>query len=100
MYRSPNGELNKLSRSNKLSALSRRLPMRTMLAALSLFVGICVAAPPEIRVIRPIEKEVTDYADFPGHTEASTTVDIRARVAGYLDKVLFEEGSLVKKGDL
>jgi RND family efflux transporter MFP subunit len=56
--------------------------------------------PSKVTVSAPIEKEVTDYADFTGLTMAVGTVEIRARVWGYLDKVAFKEGGLVKKGDL
>jgi RND family efflux transporter MFP subunit len=59
-----------------------------------------VAAPPEVAVCRPVEREVTDFADFTGRTEPSTSVDVRSRVTGMLDKVLFKEGSEVKKGDV
>jgi RND family efflux transporter MFP subunit len=57
---------------------------------------------PEVVVSRPVVKEVTDYEDFPGHTEAIASVDVRARVSGYLDKVLFlnKEGAEVKQGDV
>lgn len=61
---------------------------------------VCSAAPPEVAVVKPIEKEITDFADFTGRTEPSTSVEIRARVSSYLEKVLFKEGSQVKKGDL
>jgi RND family efflux transporter MFP subunit len=43
---------------------------------------------------------VTDYADFTGRTAAVDAVEVRARVLGYLDKVHFKEGALVKQGDL
>jgi RND family efflux transporter MFP subunit len=43
---------------------------------------------------------VTDYADFTGRTAAVDSVEVRARVWGYLDKVNFKEGALVKKGDV
>ena len=45
-------------------------------------------------------KEVTDFEDFTGHTEAMKTVQIRARVSGYLVKVNFEDGAHVHKGDV
>jgi RND family efflux transporter MFP subunit len=67
--------------------------------ALVLFPALAGAAPPEVRVSRPIVREVADQEDFTGRTEASTTVEVRARVAGYLEKVHFEEGAEVKKGD-
>jgi RND family efflux transporter MFP subunit len=56
--------------------------------------------PPEVLVSLPIVREVTDYADFPGRTEAVNAIEVRARVTGYLDKVNFKEGSDVKQGDL
>ena len=48
----------------------------------------------------PIERSVTDYADFTGRTAAVHSVEVRARVDGYLDSVNFKEGALVKKGDV
>jgi multidrug efflux system membrane fusion protein len=60
-------------------------------------------APPEptaVPVSRPVEREVTDYVDFTGRTEAVQSVDIRPRVTGYLVKMPFQEGSEVKEGDL
>lgn len=58
------------------------------------------AAPTTVTVSYPIERNVTDYADFTGRTAAVDSVEVRARVDGYLDTVKFKEGSLVKKGDV
>jgi RND family efflux transporter MFP subunit len=58
------------------------------------------AAPPPVSVSYPVEREVTDYADYTARTAAVDSVELRARVSGYLDKVNFKEGALVKKGDL
>src|SRR4030095_5812801 len=58
------------------------------------------AAPPPVTVSYPVEREVTDYADFTARTAAVDSVEVRARVWGYLDKVNFKEGTLVKKGDV
>src|SRR5271166_5739693 len=58
------------------------------------------AAPPPVTVSYPIEREVTDYADFMARTAAVDSVELRARVSGYLDRVNFKEGALVKKGDV
>ena len=54
---------------------------------------------PEVVVSLPVVKEVTDFEDFTGRTEAVATVQVRARVSGYLDKILFTEGREVKEGD-
>src|SRR5689334_17541682 len=58
------------------------------------------AAPPPVTVSYPVERAVTDYADFTARTAAVDSVELRARVSGYLDKANFKEGALVKKGDL
>src|SRR6476659_7211188 len=59
-----------------------------------------VAAPIPITVSYPVEREVTDFADFPARTAAVDSVEVRAHVWGYLNKVNFKEGALVKKGDV
>jgi RND family efflux transporter MFP subunit len=54
--------------------------------------------PPEVTVDSPVEKYVTDYSNFTGRTCAVVTIKVRARVTGYLDKVFFTDGEIVKKG--
>jgi RND family efflux transporter MFP subunit len=49
----------------------------------------------EVVVSAPVQREVTQYADFNGQTEAVKSVDLRARVGGYLDAVRFEDGDEV-----
>jgi RND family efflux transporter MFP subunit len=56
--------------------------------------------PPEVLVSLPVTRQVKDYVDFPGRTEAVNSIEIRARVTGYLDKVHFQEGTDVEQGDL
>lgn len=55
--------------------------------------------PPLVVIGHPFEKLIVDYEYFTGNTVASETVEIRARVSGYLDKIFFEPGKEVKKGD-
>ena len=55
---------------------------------------------PTVQVAAPVEVEVTDYADFTSRTAAVNSVEVRARVDGYLDSVHFKAGSLVEKGDV
>lgn len=55
---------------------------------------------PEVEVCLPSYREVTDREDFTGQTEAVKSVEIRARVTGYLKSVNFRHGAEVKKGDL
>jgi len=54
--------------------------------------------PPGVTVAQPVRKVVTDYLELTGNTQAIYTVQLVARVAGYLEKVLFVDGQMVKKG--
>jgi RND family efflux transporter MFP subunit len=56
--------------------------------------------PPKVTVAHPLQKPVTDYLEFTGNAVAYNTVPLRARVEGYLEKVLFKDGAPVKKGQL
>jgi len=58
------------------------------------------AAPVLVEVSYPVEREVTDYADYTARTAAVDSVEVRAHVWGYLNKVNFKEGALVKKDDI
>ena len=52
--------------------------------------------PPEVEVSKPIVREVTDHEETTGRTDAINSVQIRARVSGYLNKVNFKDGADVK----
>lgn len=60
------------------------------------------AAPPApaVTVSKPLLQEMQEWSDFTGQFEARESVEIRARVSGYLESVNFTDGQLVKKGDL
>jgi multidrug efflux system membrane fusion protein len=47
----------------------------------------------------PITRTVTDYEEFPGQTDSPYYVQVRARVSGYMTRVYFKDGDLVKKDD-
>ncbi|UZR29601.1 efflux RND transporter periplasmic adaptor subunit [Methylococcus mesophilus] len=55
---------------------------------------------PQVVVSQPIEGPVTPYLELTGNTQAIKTVELRARVEGYLEKILFREGEIVKEGQL
>jgi len=57
-------------------------------------------APLPVTVSYPVQREVTDHSDLTGRTAAVDSVELRARVWGYLDKVNFKEGAIVQKGDV
>jgi RND family efflux transporter MFP subunit len=56
--------------------------------------------PPAVTVAKPTKQTVTDYDEYVGRFIAVDSVEVRARVSGYLDKVDFTDGQLVKQGDL
>jgi RND family efflux transporter MFP subunit len=58
------------------------------------------AAAIPVTVSYPVERDVTDYADFTARIAAVDSVEVRAHVWGYLQNVNFKEGALVKKGDI
>jgi RND family efflux transporter MFP subunit len=58
------------------------------------------ATPASVTVAMPIQKRLTEWDEFVGRLASPKTVELRARVSGYLDKVHFKEGSEVKEGDV
>jgi membrane fusion protein (multidrug efflux system) len=56
--------------------------------------------PPEVLVADVIQRDVPVYLELVGQTQGYQDVEIRARVEGYLTRVSFQEGSLVRQGDL
>ncbi len=56
--------------------------------------------PPKIKIAQPLSQDVTEWDEYTGRIEAVDSVDIRARVSGYLEKVNFKAGDKVRKGDL
>jgi len=98
----------------------RSLPGLVVLMGLGAGIGSvgCGNAPPGEIKVPPVvvsiaqvqEREIEDFGDFTGRTEASEVVEIKARATGYLEEVLFankfdgkdtsREGDEVKKGDL
>lgn len=56
--------------------------------------------PPAVSVSRPIIHEIVDYDVYVGRIDAVDSVDVRARVSGYVESVHFTDGSVVKEGDL
>jgi RND family efflux transporter MFP subunit len=84
--------------------------MKSTAPALALYLAAagCTHAPPDapeatplpVTVSYPVEREVTDYADYTGRTAAVDSVEVRAHVWGYLEKVNFKEGAMVRKGDV
>lgn len=55
---------------------------------------------PPVSVAQPLPRKVNEWDEFTGRLASPETVEVRARVSGYIDKVHFKEGSEVKQGDL
>jgi multidrug efflux pump subunit AcrA (membrane-fusion protein) len=83
-------------------------PRRHLSAAvLALLLGACgeentyvAPPPPSVTVAKPVQKTVTDTIELTGNTQSSNSVNLVARVAGYLQSVNFQDGAFVKQGDL
>lgn len=56
--------------------------------------------PPQVTVAKPTQRTVSDYDEYVGRFAAVDSVEVRARVSGYLDSVDFKDGQMVKQGDL
>src|SRR5688572_4663335 len=56
--------------------------------------------PPKVTVAPVMQREVVEWEEFTGRTEALETVEVRPRVSGHIQEVRFESGQLVKKGDV
>src|ERR1700722_4673675 len=85
-----------------------RIAIAAGIACLSAWLGACAKSgdagagppPPQVSVATVLEKKVKDWDEFTGRFQAVETVEIRPRVSGYIDRVAFKEGGLVKSGDL
>jgi multidrug efflux system membrane fusion protein len=56
--------------------------------------------PPTVTVAKPLKRTIVDQDEYVGRFVAVDAVEVRARVSGYLDKVHFQDGQLVKQGEL
>jgi multidrug efflux system membrane fusion protein len=56
--------------------------------------------PPAVTVAKPIQKNLAQWDEYTGRFTALETVEVRARVSGFIDSVNFKEGQIVKKDDL
>ncbi len=88
--------------------LMRRAAKVPLALALACFIASCgerqqqggAPPPPTVTVAKPIKRTVFDFDEYVGRFTAINSVEVRARVSGYLDKLHFKDGQLVKQGDL
>jgi RND family efflux transporter MFP subunit len=93
-----------------MSPFMRTPLMRTAALTLALLAGLVlagcekkpiVAAPPtKVTVAKPVSQDVRSYEIFDGVISPLLTVNLEARVPGYLSKIAFEDGAFVKKDQL
>jgi RND family efflux transporter MFP subunit len=56
--------------------------------------------PPPVTVAAPLVTRITEWDEFTGRFEATKSVEVRARVSGYLEAVNFVDGAMVEQGDV
>jgi len=83
-------------------SVSRRLVALAGLSLLSLSTAaLAQGGPPAmpVGVSEPVAKRVTQWDEYSGRFEAVASVEVRARVSGFIDKIDFRDGQIVKIGD-
>src|SRR5439155_15922037 len=56
--------------------------------------------PPKVKIVQPVAREITEWDEYTARLDAIDSVEVRPRVSGYLQSIHFQDGALVKKGDL
>ena len=90
--------------------MSRHLPGPLAVILLALTLAACdgedqqpaaaAPPPPAVTVAHPVSQRIVDEDEFTGRFNPTAVVEVRARVSGYLDRLAFTDGQMVKKGDL
>ena len=96
------------ARANPSFSLIRGGRDIVLLCALATLIASCgegqkqagAPPPPPVTVAKPVKRTLSDYDEYVGRFTAVDSVEIRARVSGYLDTVDFKDGQIVKQGDL
>jgi multidrug efflux system membrane fusion protein len=87
-------------------AVRPSIPAAALAPALALALAACGRGdpppppPPQVTVAAVLEREINEWDEFTGRMQAVETVEIRPRVSGQVQRVAFEEGKEVKKGDV
>src|SRR5688572_31772818 len=55
---------------------------------------------PPVTVANPVYKKIVEWDEYPGQFRAIDSIDVRARVSGYLESIHFTDGQVVQQGDL
>ena len=93
------------------SKIHTTAPQRAVLAGLGIAIGLLTACarpiaqqadppPPTVTVAEVLSREITEWDELTGRLEAVNTVEIRPRVSGFISEAGFQEGALVRRGQL
>src|SRR5258708_24818667 len=82
-----------------LSAIAM-IVMATVITACSNSQAEAPSPPPEVDAAQVVTKSVRQWDEFTGRIAAIGALDIRPRVSGYIDRIAFKEGDMVKADDL
>jgi multidrug efflux system membrane fusion protein len=55
---------------------------------------------PVVTVAKPLQRKITEWDEYTGRFASVATVEVRARVSGFIDSIHFRDGQIVKQGDL
>jgi RND family efflux transporter MFP subunit len=55
--------------------------------------------PPKVAVAKPIVRDIVEWDEYTGRTQALEAVEVRPRVTGYVQSIQFADGANVKEGD-
>ena len=93
------------AKSPEMPATLRRLSVALALATLVVSCGESQKPaggppPPAVTIAKPVKQTVVDHDEYVGRFIAVDSVEVRARVSGYLEGVHFKDGQMVKQGDL
>ena len=95
-----------MSGDSTLTVLRITLSVAASLFALALLAGCgkkeeaAAPPPPAVTVAQPTKRVTTDWDEFTGRFDAIQQVEVRARVTGFVRKVAFVDGAVVKTGDV
>jgi len=90
------------SAAARVFALASAITLSLVLAGCGSQAAEKMAGPPpaDVNVAPVLQKNVRQWDEFTGRIAAVETVELRPRVSGYIDRVAYQEGQEVKKGDL
>jgi RND family efflux transporter MFP subunit len=87
--------------------MTRVILLLALLSAANLLAGCdskpaasAAPPPPPVTVAQPLQKKITEWDEYTGRFAALATVEVRARVSGFIDSIHFKDGQLIRQGDL